>query len=66
MEHLLLSSQTLIADLLACSPRIAPLFIELRVNCIGCSMNRFCTLAELCRQYEMDLEKVMNSIQERM
>lgn len=62
----ILSSCTLVADILTFSPQVAPLFIELRVDCIGCSMNRFCTLEELCLQYEMDLETVIAIIRERL
>jgi hypothetical protein len=65
MEHLTLSPRTLVADLLAATPLIAPLFVELRVDCIGCSMNKFCTVEDLCDQYRLDLETIMNMIQER-
>jgi len=44
----MLSPQTLIADLLDISPVIANLLFELRVDCVGCSMNRFCSLEDLC------------------
>ncbi len=66
MEHPTLSSRTLVADLLASTPLAASLFVELRVNCVGCSMNKFCTLKELCEQYQLELENVINMIQERI
>ena len=66
MEHLTLSPRTLIADLLAATPLMAPLFVELRVDCVGCSLNKFCTLEDLCEQYQLELETVINLIQERM
>ena len=66
MQHPLLSSQLLVADLLGFSPLIAPLLIELRTDCIGCSMAKFCTLEELCRQYHFDLETFIATIQERL
>jgi hypothetical protein len=66
MEHSTLSSCTLIADLLASSPLVAPLFVELRVDCLGCSMNKFCTLEDLCNQYQLELETVTSLIQERI
>ena len=66
MEPPLLSSRMLVADLLASSPLVAPLFVELRVDCFGCSMNKFCTLEELCRQYDRDLETVKAAILERL
>ena len=65
MEHLTLSPHTLIADLLAATPLIAQLFVELRVGCVGCSLNKFCTLEDLCDQYQLELETVIRLIQER-
>lgn len=65
MEHLTLSSRTLVADLLAFTPLMAQLFVELRVDCVGCSLNKFCTLEDLCDQYQLELETVIRLIQER-
>ena len=62
----MLSSQTLIADLLSASPHVASLLLELRVDCIGCYMNRFCTLEDLCNQYDLDLDQVLSRIRERL
>lgn len=66
MEHPLLLSHMLVADLLTYSPLIAPLLFELRVDCLGCSMKKFCSLEELSRQYKMDLETLIAIIQERV
>jgi hybrid cluster-associated redox disulfide protein len=66
MKRPLLSKDTLLADLLASVPQTAPLLIELRVGCIGCSMAKFCTVKEMCKQYELDLETVIKKIQERL
>jgi hypothetical protein len=63
MEHPTLSPRLRIADLLAGSPSLVALFIELHVDCIGCSMNKFCTLEELCAQYELDLPTVLARIE---
>ena len=43
----------------------AQLFVELRVDCVGCSLNKFCTLEDLCDQYQLELETVIRLIQER-
>lgn len=45
---------------------MTPVFIELRVGCIGCSMNRFCTLKTLCRQYELDIGETTKILQSRL
>ncbi len=62
----MLSPQMLVADLLDTSPLVASLLLELRVDCLGCSMNKFCTLEELCSQYELELENIICKVQERL
>ena len=62
----MLSPQMLVADLLDTSPLVASLLLELRVDCLGCSMNKFCTLEEVCTQYELDLENVIYKVQEKL
>ena len=52
-----------LSELLALSPAITTLFIELHIDCIGCSMNRFCTLKTLCRQYALDMDEVIELIE---
>jgi len=52
-----------VADLLAFYPLVTSLFIELRVDCIGCSMNQFCTLEDLTKYYDLDMEKISGRIQ---
>lgn len=65
MEHLTLSPKTLVADLLASTPLMASLFVELRVDCVGCSLNKFCTLTDLCEHYQLELDTIIHMIQER-
>jgi hypothetical protein len=62
----MLSPQILVADLLDTSPLIARLLFELRVDCLGCSMNKFCTLEELCAHYDLELQSVLSKVQERL
>ena len=62
-EPFKISSRSLVSDFLALSPLVAHLFVALRVDCGGCSMNKFCTLEEMCRQYDLDLEQVGASLQ---
>lgn len=58
----MLSPQILVADLLANSPRMVRLLVELRVDCVGCTMNKYCTLEDLCSQYGLDLETVTREV----
>lgn len=62
----MLSSKNLVADLLDASPLAVSLLLELRVDCVGCPMVRFCSLEELCAYYELDLDSVMRRIQESL
>lgn len=62
----MLSPQTIIADLLGASPQLAGLLLELRVDCIGCSMNKFCTLEDLCSRYGLDLDQIISRIQTKL
>jgi len=62
----MISSTILVADLLNRYPLTASLLIELRVDCIGCSMNHFCTLEDLTKYYDLDLEKISDRIQVRV
>ena len=60
------SPRILVADLLELSPLIAPLLINLRVDCVGCSLNKFCSLEELCKYYELDLENTNQRIRDEL
>jgi len=66
MEHPTLSPGMLVADLLVTSPLMVGALVELRTDCVGCSMNRFCTLQEMCDQYELELESMVKFLQERL
>jgi hybrid cluster-associated redox disulfide protein len=66
MKHLAFSPQTRVADVLAQAPHTLPVFLELKLGCIGCSINRFCTLAELAAHYELALDQVFDKFNERL
>jgi hybrid cluster-associated redox disulfide protein len=66
MEHLALSPDALVADLLARFPELASLFVEMRLGCVGCSMSRFCTLEEVSIQYELEIEAFLAEAQARI
>ena len=62
----MLSPRILVADLLELSPLIAPLLIKLRVDCVGGSLNKFCSLEELCKYYELDIENTSQCIRDEL
>jgi hybrid cluster-associated redox disulfide protein len=64
MEHPMPTPTTLLADLLDSSPQAANLLIDLHAGCIGCSMNKFCTLEDMCRLYGLDVDHVISLFNE--
>jgi hybrid cluster-associated redox disulfide protein len=44
-----------VADLLSRWPEVIPLFLTRRMSCVGCTMSRFETLAEVSGIYGLDL-----------
>jgi hypothetical protein len=66
MEHPPLSPRTVIADLLTASPLTARALLKLRVDCIGCSMNKFCTLKEISGHYDLEIETVIGTLKEHL
>lgn len=62
----MLSAQTLLVNIIDRSPLTADMLIHLNVACVGCSMNKFCTIDDLCRHYRLDLQEILSSIQEKV
>ena len=60
----MLSSSALVGELLDRSPLTAAMLIDLHVECIGCSMNKFCSLEDMCNYYGLELNPIHNLIQE--
>jgi hybrid cluster-associated redox disulfide protein len=63
MQQPTLSSRSLVGDVLAETPPLADLFLAMRLDCMGCSMSKFCTLEEVSRQYGLELEAFLRTIQ---
>ena len=55
-----------VADVLAISPLAAPLFIEMRLDCPGCAMVRFCTLEDLSGHYGLEIHSLIATLHERL
>ena len=64
MEKLLLISQTRVAEVLANDPQAARFFLDRHLDCVGCRMAPFCTLEEVCRQYELDIQHFLQDLRE--
>ena len=59
-----ITPQTLVSDLLGVWPQLANLFVQKRFDCVGCSMARFCSLADVSQHYEMNLQILLDEIKE--
>jgi hypothetical protein len=54
---------TPVSDLFARSSELVSLFLSWKVDCVGCSMNRFCTLSDVCDAYQLTPDEVVNLVQ---
>ena len=64
MEHPAFISRSTLSEVMSFTPEIVREFINLGVNCAGCSINKFCTLEDVCRNYHLDLPKVILILEE--
>jgi hybrid cluster-associated redox disulfide protein len=63
---MMLSLHILVSELTTLAPQTMPLFITLHLDCVGCSMAKFCTLEELAGQYGLDLEALLTRFQQSL
>ncbi len=64
MDRNPLDPQTPVAEVLAGIPQAALYFLGRRLDCVGCRMAPFCTLEEVCRQYELEIEQFLQDLRE--
>jgi hybrid cluster-associated redox disulfide protein len=57
-----ITADDIVSDVLATWPKIVPLFIERRLYCVGCSMARFETLADVSKIYRLDLDQFLDDL----
>ncbi len=65
MDQASIRSST-VAALLATYPQLTALFIEWKTDCIGCFLNRFCTLDEVAEIYSIDLNAILFEIESQI
>lgn len=58
------SSKTTIKDLLTTYPGATPVLVGLRIGCVGCWMQRFCTLEEVACNYALPLDSLLEVLQQ--
>jgi hybrid cluster-associated redox disulfide protein len=47
------------------SPDATRVFIKYHTDCVGCRLARFCTLEEVAKVYELDLDFFLNELRTR-
>jgi hybrid cluster-associated redox disulfide protein len=63
METSINARQT-VEDVLVAFPQSAAVFIALKTDCVGCHLDRFCTLEEVAAAYEIPLERLLARLRE--
>lgn len=51
-----------IEQILVAYPTLAHTFIQLKLDCVGCHLARFCTLIDVAESYDMPLEALMTDL----
>jgi hybrid cluster-associated redox disulfide protein len=52
-----------IQNFLQACPKAAQVFIRYKTDCIGCRLERFCTLEDVSSSYKLDVEDFLNALQ---
>jgi len=57
-----LSARMTVKDVLDRYPQALPAFMQLRLLCVGCPTEAFHTLADVAREYDLDIELLLERI----
>jgi hybrid cluster-associated redox disulfide protein len=60
-----ITADQIVSEVLQSWPKVVPLFIERRLYCVGCSMARFETLADVSKIYRLDLAKFIDDLNQQ-
>lgn len=58
----MIDSSWIILEILERYPQTLPVFLHWKMDCYGCSMSSFCTLAEAAKDYKLDLSALIESL----
>jgi hybrid cluster-associated redox disulfide protein len=58
-----LSARWTVKDVLDRYPQTLPAFMQLRLLCVGCPTEAFHTLADVAREYDLDINDLIDRIQ---
>ncbi len=57
-----IDSTTIVKELLECYPQVKMVFIERGLLCVGCPTEEFHTIADVSREYNDDLNELLQKI----
>ncbi len=57
-----LSKDWTVARALQAYPQLRTAFLRLKTDCLGCQMERFCSLEDVAREYHLDLDAFLNEL----
>ena len=60
----LLAKDWTVEQVLETYPSTVSVFIRFRADCVGCRLERFCTLEEVARDYDFSLDDLLAALQE--
>ena len=60
----LLTKDWTVEEVLESYPQTADVFIRLKADCVGCRLEKFCTLEEVARDYGLILDDFLAYLQE--
>jgi len=63
MEPILAANWTA-EQVLKTYPQTVAVFLALKTDCVGCHLERFCTLEEVAASYELPLEILLEKLRE--
>lgn len=57
-----ISARLTVKEVLDRCPQALPVFMQLRLLCIGCPTEAFHTLADVAREYDLEIENLLQRI----
>ena len=64
MEQFPLTTDLVVADVLARWPQTASVFLRHHMICVGCAMSQFETLGDIASVYDLDLNALLRELQQ--
>lgn len=52
------------AQVMQVYPQAIAVFIALKTDCVGCHLDKFCTLTEVAAAYDLSLERLLHNLYE--